>query len=221
MQLEEQLDCTLNNDNINHEEKTLSAALLQEHIIELQKQRYNTKNTKSKVQNHLHDKTISKYWINLNKSRRPRDIIYELKEPNSSAGNPTYKTKTSEIVEIARNYHNDIQSTDIPTIKDANCNEIITKVTQKLENKISEVQKQEFGKNTQQIQVQEAIAISANNVAAGIDGLPNELPKTLVIHYREDKLVEKLTFNIVKVLIKVFNDIEKYGIIESTDFNTG
>ncbi|KAK0433771.1 hypothetical protein EV421DRAFT_1666734, partial [Armillaria borealis] len=122
------------------------------------------------------------------------------------------------MVQIARNYHNNIQSTDIPTAEEANRNEIITKVTQKLESKVSEAQKQELGKNTQQTQVQEAIAMSANDVAAGIDGLPNELSKTLTIHYKEDKLAGKAAFNIVKVLTKVFNDIEEHGVIENTDF---
>lgn len=82
IQLEGQLDCTLNDNNINYKEKIFSAALLQERIIKLQKQRYNIKNANSKTQNYLYGETISKYWINLNKSKRPRDIIYKLKEPN-------------------------------------------------------------------------------------------------------------------------------------------
>ncbi|KAK0441752.1 Endonuclease/exonuclease/phosphatase, partial [Desarmillaria tabescens] len=71
MQLEGQLDRTLNDKNLDNEEKTLSAALIQERIIELQKQKYNTKNMKSKVKNHLYGETISKYWINLNKTKKP------------------------------------------------------------------------------------------------------------------------------------------------------
>jgi hypothetical protein len=69
--------------------------------------------------------------------------------------------------------------------------------------------------------VLEALKLSDNEKAAGLDGTIYELYKTLQERYCEDVKCGQDAFNIIATLTAVFNDIELYGVSEGTNFSEG
>ena len=68
----------------------------------------------------------------------------------------------------------------------------------------------------------QALNESANDKAAGLDGIPVELWKKLSAQFDAYSNAEQNPHcDIIELLKKVFNDIEKYGITPSTRFNEG
>ncbi|KAJ6631813.1 hypothetical protein B0H10DRAFT_2206230 [Mycena sp. CBHHK59/15] len=65
-----------------------------------------------------------------------------------------------------------------------------------------------------------ALKLSNNGKAPGVDGIPYEFYKILDIIYRQSKGTDEKMFDVLSFLTKLYDDIEKYGIIKSTHFNT-
>jgi hypothetical protein len=87
-------------------ETQLSLGLLEERIAQLETQRYKQARIATATHDRLQAEIISKYWSEVNKSKVPRDTIYALEKPNT---NPVeYKTKSKNMAELARDYHNDL-----------------------------------------------------------------------------------------------------------------
>ncbi|KIJ35072.1 hypothetical protein M422DRAFT_262631 [Sphaerobolus stellatus SS14] len=60
-----------------------------------------------------------------------------------------------------------------------------------------------------------------NGKATGIDGIPYEIWKKLAERYRMDSKKDGPAFNVLALLVDIFNDIETNGITKSTDFHKG
>ena len=58
----------------------------------------------------LEGETVSKYWVRLNTANPPHDTIAALRRPGSDP--PSYETKLSNMAEIARAHHENIQHLD-------------------------------------------------------------------------------------------------------------
>ena len=99
-----QMEQILNDTNIKEKlELQITAAMLQKHIIELEKK------TVIKANWYIKGETISKYWSKLNKDPVPRDTIYQLKNPNTGQ----MMTRSDEMAEASKNYHKDLQRMDV------------------------------------------------------------------------------------------------------------
>ena len=97
-------------------ETQLSLGLLEERIAQLETQRYKKARTATAAHDRLQGETISKYWSEVNKSKAQRDIIYALEKPNT---NPVkYETKSKNMAELARDYHNNLLSAGLVTPAD-------------------------------------------------------------------------------------------------------
>jgi hypothetical protein len=60
-----------------------------------------------------------------------------------------------------------------------------------------------------------------NGKSPGINGIPHELWKKMATCYENDKKAGNTSFNVVKVLTKVYNDIELHGVDPTTEFSVG
>jgi hypothetical protein len=67
--------------------------------------------------------------------------------------------------------------------------------------------------------IQEALKLSANGKAPGLNGFTYEFWKILDDRYRTAVSLEKEGFDIIKVLLLVFNDIETNGMVVGTAFS--
>ena len=63
----------------------------------------------------------------------------------------------------------------------------------------------------------EALKSSKNGTYTGVNGLPYELWTTFNNKYEADVKADKPTFNIIRTLTRVFNDIEEYGVVLTTN----
>ncbi|KAF8545959.1 hypothetical protein OG21DRAFT_1491728 [Imleria badia] len=92
----------------NQELRTHLAFLRQEHQHLDQKV---NRNEQAKAQARWFDKgeKINKYWTRMHNPRKPRDIIHALYDPTSEK----ITTKSVDMAEIARKYHDELQSNNL------------------------------------------------------------------------------------------------------------
>lgn len=123
------------------------------------------------------------------------------------------------MAEMAREYHDNLQlDGDTPI-------EICNAATQEALGNISSVtfpaQKTTMAEFLTEEDVSAALKDSPNGKAAGINGLPTELWKSLKLAHINKKKQEKPAFNVIETLTHIYNDIERHGMIPETDFATG
>jgi hypothetical protein len=66
-----------------------------------------------------------------------------------------------------------------------------------------------------------ALYASKTGSTASIDGIPYEVWKSLNEKHLDDKKKDIPSFNIIKTLTIVINDVQKHGVDEQTDFLLG
>lgn len=83
---------------------------------------------------------MSREWIQTNKERKRRDMIYALRKPNPvSDGTQVYEKNSRKMAELARNCHDKLQVDEIdpnPEVRD----QAITEVLEYIETKTTEEQ---------------------------------------------------------------------------------
>ena len=163
----------------------------------------------------LESETMSKSWINANKDKRPRDTIAALRVLESPLEQPIYTKKTKEMAELARSYHEDLQT-----------NGLASDVTEDdfqdtlrfLKPKLTPREKAPLAEYITQDEVHQALRDLPDGKAAGMDGIPHELWKALAIRFKHKKKDTGPKFNIIKCLTQVYNDIERHGLCKPSDF---
>ncbi|KAG2743742.1 hypothetical protein P692DRAFT_20674274, partial [Suillus brevipes Sb2] len=108
--------------------------ILEKEINHLQKKRHKKSSLSAQAQWATHGETISKYWSRVNSPKSPRDVIHRLNIPNTNR----YTTKSEEMAEIARMYHDEIQRKDTRIDEDTK-----TRARRKVLAEIPEAQKLE------------------------------------------------------------------------------
>ncbi|KAG2738233.1 hypothetical protein P692DRAFT_20702148, partial [Suillus brevipes Sb2] len=82
---------------------------LESEINHLEKKRFKNLQLRSKAKWSAAGETISKYWCKINTPKKPRDIIYQLKIPNSNR----LTSHSGKMAEIAKQYHESLQQENI------------------------------------------------------------------------------------------------------------
>jgi hypothetical protein len=190
---------------------------MEERIAQLKTLRYKKAQTAAAAHDRLEGETISKYWSEVNKSKASRDVIYALEIPNT---NPIkYEIKSKNMTELARNYHNHLLQAGLNTPPDERENIILEVLTKVLpEATLPNIESASISNRLSEQEVLEALKLSKNGTSTGVNGLPYELWKVLNDRYEIEGKAEKPTFNIIKVFMRVFNNIEEYGVVPTTNF---
>ncbi len=125
------------------------------------------------------------------------------------------------MAEMMRDYHGKtLQKDGIDT--DTGMQESMIKLTlNNISAAPSEGEKIQFTLRTKREEVLKPLNMSKNDSAPGINGATNKLYKVLNDRHIEDERKGIPSFDIVGVLTDVFNDIESYGVDESTNFTEG
>jgi ribonuclease HI/exonuclease III len=154
---------------------------------------------KAKARYALLGETCSKYWFNLNKPKLPSSIIFSMQ---NDSGKTT--TKTRQMVDIASNYHRNLQKKPVWTKERG---EATNALLSGMDKKITKEQSEVFEKGITRGQLSDALRQSNNGKSPGADGIPYELYKKLRGEKEGDVDVEAILF-------EVFKDQEQYGITE-------
>ena len=216
--LKKDLRTTLNSAQEPLEEIQAKAAYVEEKIKTLEAQRHMKIRDNLAAKCRLENETLSKSWINANKERSPRDTIKALRLPESPVDRPSYTTRTSEMADLAKNYHENLQTEGLSNdVSEEDFEEILSF----LEPTLSQQDKNKLATFLTQSEIKQALKDLPDGKAAGIDGIPHELWKTLLIRFQNKKGDEDSKFDIIKCLTLVYNDIERHGISLPTEFPKG
>jgi ribonuclease HI len=206
-------------DDLDTNQDQRSNLALLRHELQHLNQKVN-RNDKARAQAKWFDKgeKINRYWTNLHKPRKPRDPIYALYNPITNKTT----TKSSDMAEIAREYHDNLQSKHLLHDTDPDRITAIAEVLQQIPvaQKLN-VQNSDLQHLISQEQVTQALLTSKNGTATGLDGLPYELWRTL--HDRHTQLSKKNapSFNITRCLALVYNNIQLLGTNKTDNFAAG
>jgi hypothetical protein len=212
-ELEAKLDDILNNQDLNQEERTLSAAVLTEKLVRLEQQRHKTARMTAQIRNRLEGEVIGRYWSRLNKPTKPRDIIHRLqKESEDLEAEPIYETDSRKMATMARNYHNKIQFDRRDTPNEAR-EAVIETVLNRTARKTTPEQNEELKRQLTRTDIKNSLKLSANNKAPGLDGITYEVWKILDARYETAVSLEKPAFDVLSSLLTVYNDIESNGMV--------
>jgi hypothetical protein len=130
------------------------------------------------------------------------------------------------MAEIARDYHNDIQSDGINATQNER-KEAREEALASLPQVSDEVDMKPLSEKLTEDDVLKALLEAAPGKAAGINGFATEFWRRLDSIDKEnaknanDRTPPKRTCDIVKVLTWVYNDIEEFGMAEGTEFSLG
>jgi hypothetical protein len=210
---------TTNSNTIDTSEDTrINRSIIEQEISHLQKKRNKKEQLKAQAQWASQGEKINKYWSKINSQKTPRDIIHRLHVP----GTNRYATKSEEMAEVARNYHENIQSAD-----NTQHNDIEQQTARRValaeipEDQKIAAQTTQLNEILQEEHVLNALMSSKSGSATGIDGIPYELWKHLHDRYKDANKKKKPGFNLIKTLTKVMNDIQLHGVNKDSDFTLG
>jgi ribonuclease HI/exonuclease III len=220
--LREELKKTLNNDQLDEQERNLQAHDIQERVQEMEQRRFQDKRSNLATKFRVKGEKLSKFFVRVRKGRRQRDTIRALKKEGSTTDRPLYETDSRVMAEMARKYHSEIQN-DTPeeSLSPTEREMAVEEATSHIRTRLSAEQRDEMGKLLTEEQVLKAVRLSENDKAAGLDGVIYELYKTLSDRYIEDSRMGRTGFNIILLLTLVFNDIERFGVEPNTEFSDG
>ncbi|KAJ7792689.1 hypothetical protein B0H14DRAFT_2394240 [Mycena olivaceomarginata] len=123
------------------------------------------------------------------------------------------------MTDMARDYHNSIQDKDLP---EEYGRIMATEITlEKCNVHLSESEFKEMDKALDTQDVGEALRLSNNGKAPGIDGIPYEFYKIQDILFKENRATKNDTFDVVGFLTKLYEDIEQFGMVKNCKFNMG
>lgn len=165
-------------------------------------ERVNSHNSRAKLRVRIthHGKRLGGIWSDMNRVRKPRDIILRLAKPDTNP--PEYETNSKRLANLAMRYHNSLQEKDLPHqythIEHEDESRIPTpeqdKEIREVLNAIPEAQKfnqacfPELSKGITLDYVNTALKLVKNNSATGLDGCLYELWKKLnKIHIEAQK----------------------------------
>lgn len=208
----------------NKEEKAIieNTGILEMKIAQVAETKHKSNRQTVRVNDRKFGEKINKWWTQTNKARRPRDVIYSLKRPNTEP--PVFETNTMKMAQIAKDHHHALLREGIDNEahpRDKITEEILnqTGVNQKLPSK----EKGDLARKVRYDEVEQVLRDSQNDKATGIDGVVCGLWKLIYETYKRQTKMNptEQAFDVIKLLTMVYNDIESHGVIDRTDFVTG
>ena len=215
------LTCDINqleqNENLDSDPKLqTNLALLRHELQHLEGKQSRNAKAKAQAQWFAHGERLNKYWTKTNSPRKLRDVIYALHNP--STGRLT--TKSSKMAEIAQQYHNELQQKELLEYNDpARSSAQLSVLSQIPDNQKLNTPDTELCTPLSTDQTHTALLSSKNGTATGLDGLPYELWKTLLNRHDQLSKANSPSFNIVKCLTTVYNNIQTHGMDPDSDFS--
>jgi hypothetical protein len=208
----------LDNDNIIRTNEAYLASELA--ILECIWEKDKKDKTRAVIANH--SKVLGGIWSAMNKDRKPRGLIYQLKTTNTNQTG--YERDSRRMAQLVRDYHDTLQSKDI-TLQDDSPNldrrreEILQEIP--ASQRLSDQDIAETDWEITYKQVSLALKLLKNGMATGLDGLPYELWKELDTMYEKAEKEGEEGFDIIEVLVGLYKDIQTHRVDARTNFALG
>jgi len=197
-------------------------AYLANHLKHLKKKE--EKNRKDLLNTKLanHGERLGGMWSALGKEKRPRNPIHRLKIPHTNP--PQYERHSKRMAELARNHHDTLQDEDIdpdmsPEEYDRMLDEILREIPER--QRLEEPERTRMSWKVTENQVSKALHRTKDGTATGLDGCPYELWKALEKRHNNLRHKNVPSFDVIKALTYLFQDIQEYGVDDRTNFTTG
>ncbi|KAJ7083533.1 Endonuclease/exonuclease/phosphatase, partial [Mycena epipterygia] len=216
--LKNKMDVIAADTLLSDQDKAISGAVLQEKLSKLEQKRHKSTRQAAQIRNRLEGEVIGPYWTRINKPHKPRDIIHRLRKASNTEDLPSYETNSKKMATMGRNYHNKIQAERTGTLKHIREEKIQT-VLGRTTTTTTPAQKESLRTNLTLEDVRQALKMSANSKAPGLDGITYEIWKIMDQRYESATSAGKPAFNILGSMQRVYNDIEKYGMVKGTGFS--
>ncbi len=194
------------------------AAILQDKIAQLEIRRFGQKRRAVATNDWAKGETICKYWTRLNAAPMPSTTIPTLAE-HGEGSETTYHKRSDQMARVAKCHYDGLQ-------RDPD----VCRITQKADTvealrttqvRLRQEDKGDLAKHVTEHEIEAAIRECATGKAPGLDGIPSEIWKIYLSRQKVDERKNKPTFNVLRALKTVFNDIERNGIEENTGFADG
>jgi ribonuclease HI/exonuclease III len=218
--LKVRLDLVLNDSETNADDKLLSAALIDSEIRKITFSAHGARRTNSQAHNMIYGNHPTKYLSSLANPKQLRDTILELKCPTTNHNGEQYERRPQQMAEIARDYHNNIQTLDLELDPDI-CEQAILNSVQHVKRTISNEQKEEMKSCLSTTEISHSLKVSHSGTAPGTNGIDYEFWKILEIRHETRTKSRLPAFNVIRALKAVYNDIETFGVEEGTNFTEG
>ncbi|KAL4255818.1 hypothetical protein AB1N83_014347 [Pleurotus pulmonarius] len=200
-----------------------SAYLITQKIAELERRRHGKIRELGKVKNRIEGETMSRYWMQVNRDIKPRDVIQYLKitEPEPDEDDCIFSSK--DMAEYGREYHEQLQEIGRPEQNPEQRNRQILTETARIKAVLTEEQKETMKNPITHHEIETALKLSENNKAAGIDGLTYEFWKQLLKDERHEMKTRGIQEvpKVLEILKALFNDVEEHGTIEGSNLAEG
>ena len=217
--LQKELENKANETDLTEDDIQEQSGLITERIEALEKKRRDGAKLLSSARNRLEGETMSKHWVRSAKESTPRDTIGALRNPLKNPMNR--ETRSDKMAELARDYHEQLLSIDRDPCEEPD-EEGLKETLRNIDAKLSPENAEKLRKVISEEEVVTAMMDSANDKAAGLDGIPIELWKLLHQQYNSaDEKEQHKYCNIASVLTKIFKNISEKGIAAGTNFNEG
>ena len=180
----------------------------------------NQKNT-TRAQIAHHGERPGGIWATINSEKKPRDLIPRLKIPNATP--LQYERSTKRMAELARKYHDDLQEANTHAEEEIVHENEIRKALDAIPDtqKLQEANQSALAQQVKYEHVEKALHLTKNGSATGLDGCPYKLWKALHQKHQANQQLRKLSFDIIKMLALVFQDIQQNEMQENADFASG
>ena len=162
----------LNEKDTPEEERQIIAVILQDKIHRMEAQCHMKIRDNLAARHRIEGETISKYWVQVNKEKRPRDTLFALRKLDSPVDSPVYEHRTKRMAALASNYHNELQSEGL--VEDLT-DEEVQEILDHLIPRVTQPDKARLAEYLKESEVKQAIRDLPNGKAPGIDGIPHEL----------------------------------------------
>jgi hypothetical protein len=203
-------------------ERQTHGAYLASHLKHLKKKE--AKNQRNILNTKLanHGKRLRGMWSALGKEKRPRNPIYRLRTPNSKP--PQYEHRSKGMAELTCNHHESLQDKDIdPNMSHEEYDRMLDDILDIIPESqhLEEPERTSMSWKITEEQVSKALHRTKDGTATGLDGCPYELWKMLEKRHNNLRHKNLPSFDIIKTLTYLFQDIQEHGVDDRTSFTTG
>ena len=207
-------------DADNNNDTRTSEAIIACEMSHLEEKRAKGRKEKLSTELTLHGEKLGGAWSAMNKDRKPRDLIRRLHIPDSSP--PQYERNSERMADLAKAYHDKLQQDGLPQeLEDheERINLILNEIPR--EQTLNQTDSLTMNQRVTEAQMEEALHLSKNGSATGMDGCPYELWKALKSRHVRTAGEGKASFDIIKVMTLVLRDIQQKGVDGDTQFALG
>ncbi|TBU26613.1 Endonuclease/exonuclease/phosphatase [Dichomitus squalens] len=222
-ELENKLESIKNVPEMDDKTRASELAAVSKKIsdLEIRRRRLQQQNARAKFRKEGNRPT--KYWCRLNKEHTPKNLIQAFAREGETTpeGEIVYETNPTKMAEMARKHHDQVQEDETSTKHPDERERDISRVLDSLEKKVSAEDASEIGAEVQFKECVEALWAAESGTAPGLDGIQQEVWKTLLERYIDDEKKERPSFNVIKLLKVAFIDIQANGVCPQTGFADG